>query len=348
VKKTKRQDGFSDPGALLDALPGMVYRCAHDDRRTLLFASAGAQELTGYGSNDLVGNRLIAYADLVHPQDKQEVRQEISAAVAGKRPYRCIYRLIRADGEERWVLERGRAIRDEANEEVLVGFITDHTDRMQTLQAQEKQFAIMEERNRLARELHDSISQALYSVTLFAEAGRNFSQAGELSRAADYFTDILETGQQALKEMRLLVHKLRPSRLAQEGLVRALQHRLNAVEGRAGVKNRLIIKGVIDLLPDVEEALYHITQEALNNTLKHAAAKEVLVSLEQSDEGRVTLTIQDDGTGFDLDTAVTAGGLGLTSMQERAAMIGGEVTIQSDIGQGTTVVVRWQHISGAL
>ena len=208
------------------------------------------------------------------------------------------------------------------------------------LRRQAEQLMVLEERNRLARELHDSVTQSLYSVTLFAEAGRTLTQSGELSRACNYFTDILETGQQALKEMRLLVHKLRPSLLDQEGLLRALQHRLNAVEGRAGVKNQLIIEDKLDLSTEMEECLFYICQEALNNAIKHAAAAEVRVCLQQHEDGAVVLQVIDNGNGFDTTVMQASGGLGLTSMHERAELLGGQVSIHSVIGKGTTVTVH--------
>lgn len=332
---------FINSGTLLAALPGMVYCGPYDAQRTLNFVSEGSLDLTGFRAAELVNLQDRSFIDLVHHDDRAEMLQEIATAVAEKRPYRCVYRLLRANGEERWVLDRGQVRQFDDLGEVLVGYIFDHTDRMQTWSIQEKQLAVMAERNRLARELHDSISQALYSVTLFAEAGRNFAQLGEHNRAANYFADILETGQQAIKEMRLLVHKLRPSRLAEDGFVHALQHRLNAVEGRAGVKHHLIVGGLLNLPADAEEALYHIVQEALNNSLKHAAATDVVVTIEQPVVGHVRVTIQDNGCGFDLDTAVMAGGLGLTSMLERAAMIQGDLSIQSTVGHGTTILVRW-------
>lgn len=321
-------------------LPGLVYYGRPAWPRTFLFASQGSGELTGYPPGRLAGPDALPFDTLIHPEEQTAVAAEINAAVAASRPYRCIYRLTTATGEARWVLERGRAIADAAGTPLLVGFITDHTERMLALQAQAQQLVVMEERNRLARELHDSVSQSLYSVTLFAEAGRTLAAAGELERAGQYFTDVLETGQQALKEMRLLVYKLRPSRLTQEGFIGALQHRLNAVEGRAGIKTRLDVPDMFSLPPALEEPLYHIAQEALNNGIKHAGASQVSVSLAHDDSGGVLLTIADDGRGFDLETGLNSGGMGLASMQERAALLGGMVTFTTAVGQGTAVTIH--------
>ncbi|MCA9926976.1 MAG: GAF domain-containing protein [Anaerolineales bacterium] len=207
------------------------------------------------------------------------------------------------------------------------------------LRQQAEQLMVLEERNRLARELHDSVTQSLYSVTLFAEAGRALTHQGEAVRAGSYFTDILETGRQALKEMRLLVHRLRPSLLEKEGLVRALQHRLNAVEGRAGIKNQLIVEMPIELSSEIEECLYHICHEALNNAIKHAVAAEVWVYLRLQADNSIQLQVIDNGNGFDPELVHIGGGLGLISMRERAALLGGTVTIKSIIGEGTTITV---------
>ena len=138
--------------------------------------------------------------------------------------------------------------------------------------------------------------------------------------------------------MRLLLYQLRPAVLEQDGLVRALQQRLDAVERRAGVEIELQTDSSIVLPPLVEEGLYRITLEALNNTLKHAAAQSVLIRLHANDNN-VSLCVQDDGQGFLLDTADAQGGLGLISMRERAKQIGATLTILSKPGQGTTVNV---------
>jgi signal transduction histidine kinase len=144
--------------------------------------------------------------------------------------------------------------------------------------------------------------------------------------------------QQALKEMRLLVYQLRPPALEHDGLIGALQHRLDAVEERAGVKARLLADKMLELPGPVEEALYHITQEALNNALKHASATSVLVQIRAPDH-RVELEITDDGVGFEPEAVMGKGGLGLVSMRERAEQLGGELTLLSAVGKGTKVKV---------
>jgi nitrate/nitrite-specific signal transduction histidine kinase len=206
------------------------------------------------------------------------------------------------------------------------------------LYEQAQQSAIIEERGRLARELHDSVTQSLYSLTLLAEAGQRLAKTGDIDRAREYLNRLGEIGQQSLKEMRLLVYELRPLALREEGLVGALNQRLDAVERRAGVEARLIAEGKLELPENVDEALYRIAQEALNNALKHAAPTSVEVTI-HTDGKRVKLEVLDDGSGFDADTAGSGGGLGLVSMRERAEKIGGTFEVISAAGEGTRVKV---------
>jgi signal transduction histidine kinase len=208
------------------------------------------------------------------------------------------------------------------------------------LRRKAEQLLLVQERNRLAHELHDSVTQSLYSVTLFAEAGRRLAQADENEKASEYFVQIGETGQQALKEMRLLIHRLRPSILAREGLVRALQQRLSSVEGRAGVRSQLIVEGEVKLPPTLEDALFQVAQEALNNALKHAVASKVTVHLAASDDEHVIMRVEDDGRGFDPEAAFDSGGMGLTGMRERVESLGGVLAVQSVLSQGTIVEAR--------
>jgi len=199
-----------------------------------------------------------------------------------------------------------------------------------------QQAATLEERQRLARELHDSVTQSLYGVTLYAEAAARLLTAGESGLASDHLREVRQTAQEALREMRLLIFELRPPVLEQEGLVAALGARLEAVEGRSGLETQYVVEGESHLPPEIEEGLYRIAQEALNNALKHAQAHCITVHLRQ-DKGTVTLEINDDGIGFDPTTAREGGGLGLPGLEERAARLGGRLTVTSQPGDGTSV-----------
>ncbi len=208
----------------------------------------------------------------------------------------------------------------------------------EALRQQAAEMAILEERNRLARDLHDSVTQSLYSLTLFAEASQRLVHGGDVERASGYLTQVGETAQQALKEMRLLVYELRPLALEEGGLVSALQQRLDAVEGRAGVEAQLLVNDVVELPAAVEEELYRIAQEALNNILKHANARSVTVRIEM-DADRVQLTIEDDGCGFDPKSTASGGGMGLVSIRERCEGLGASLTIKSTDGMGTILQI---------
>jgi signal transduction histidine kinase len=211
--------------------------------------------------------------------------------------------------------------------------------QLQTYTARAEELAVLQERNRLARELHDSVTQSLYSLTLLAEAGQRMIRAEDLQQIAGNQTRLGQIAQQALQEMRLLVYELRPLALKSEGLVGALEQRLETVERRAGIQARVLVEGEVDLAPGLEEELYGIAQEALNNALKHARASKIVLSVRMVDKS-VILEVADDGQGFDQAEVQVKGGLGLISMQERAEKIGGQLDIDSAPGEGTRVSVK--------
>lgn len=204
------------------------------------------------------------------------------------------------------------------------------------LRREVQQAAVREERSRLARELHDSVTQSLYSLTLFAEAARSMAERDGDSQLEERVARIGDIAQQALKEMRLLVFELRPSVLDSGGLISALRRRLEAVEGRAGVDARLVVEDLPSVSGDVEQELYRIAQEALNNSLKHAAATIITVTLRQEADCAV-LEVADDGIGFEPSTAKDGGGMGLTSMRQRIEGVGGKLSVESKPGNGTCV-----------
>jgi signal transduction histidine kinase len=203
---------------------------------------------------------------------------------------------------------------------------------------QSRELAVLEERTRLARDLHDSVTQSLYSLVLLTEGWRRLLSAGGGAHIEDYLGRIGEIAKQALREMRVLIHELRPPMLEQEGLVGAVRKRLDAVEKRLGIEARVVMDDLVELPGSLEEGLYWITLEALNNSLKHARAKHEQVHI-WLDDGNLVLEIADDGQGFSPDAARERGGLGLASMHERAREMDGVLTIQSAPGQGTKVRV---------
>jgi signal transduction histidine kinase len=201
-----------------------------------------------------------------------------------------------------------------------------------------EQLAVVEERQRLARDLHDSVTQTLYSVTLYADAAIWSLETGETSTASAHIREVQSSSREALREMRLLIFELHPPELEAEGLAAVLQARLEAVEARAGFKADFRVEGERRLPLAVEEALYRIAQEALNNIFKHACAKQVTVALRFTD-GEVALTVSDDGIGFDPAALPSPGGLGLRNMEERARKLRGTLQVDSAPGKGTRVCV---------
>jgi PAS domain S-box-containing protein len=214
------------------------------------------------------------------------------------------------------------------------------------LRQQAERAAVVEERERLARELHDSVTQLLYSLTLFAEAGEELVETGDLKATKHNLVRIGETAYQALKEMRLLVYELRPPDLEREGLISVLHQRLSAVERRVNMKARLVAEELVELPAPVEEGLYRISQEALNNVLKHATAASVTVYLRVQGE-QLELEVVDDGIGFDPTATDNTGGIGLVSMRERVDKLGGSLTIHSAPGEGTKVKVSLKISNGS-
>jgi PAS domain S-box-containing protein len=241
------------------------------------------------------------------------------------------------------IMRKGQTFNVE--EITLLGSIADHiglvVDNLSLYQRAEKA-AILEERSRLARDLHDSATQSLYSVTLYAEASRSIAQKGDLQQLNKYLDRLAQTSQQALSEMRLLVYELRPPMLEQDGLVVALRKRLEAVENRAGIQTQLDVNALITLDPVQEEHLFWIAVEALNNSLHHSEATLVKMQIRLEDNQFIFL-IQDNGRGFNVNTARQGGGMGLNNMYQRAAKIGAVFDIQSVVGSGTTITLRLKY-----
>jgi len=199
----------------------------------------------------------------------------------------------------------------------------------------------LSERQRLMRDLHDSVSQKLYGLVTTTEAAQAALEAGTSVNPAEVLARIGESARQAVKEMRLFLYQMQPIDVDKDGLISVLHHRLAAVEGRADIKARLLADEEITISKDKEIALYYIAQEALNNVLRHARAKSISVTLKQGRKN-VILEIKDDGCGFD-SKKVDRAGLGLRNMKERTSQINGNLKIMSKPDQGTTIIITVQR-----
>jgi PAS domain S-box-containing protein len=203
-----------------------------------------------------------------------------------------------------------------------------------------EKLAVLEERQRLARELHDSVTQAIYSVTLYADAARMALAAGKQEVALAHLQELRSMAREAMLDMRLLIFELHPPVLEKEGLATAVQTRLETVEARSGLQSTFLVEGEEQRLPlFIEEDLYRIVQEVLNNAVKHARAQQVTVHLLFA-EHHFELEICDDGIGFDPDAARRGGGMGLRNIQERARRIGGVLTVDSRPEKGTALKIE--------
>lgn len=298
----------------------------------------GMRTLFGYAGDTVQTHQW--WQERIFPDDKERVVASVRQALEQKADYWTEeYKFRRADGTNAHVIDRGYFIYDkDRNPLRMIGAMVDVTSRVHLAEAEIK--SAIEERQRLARDLHDTVAQTLYSMTLLAEAVRRVADAGDLEQVQAYASRLGETAQQSLKEMRLLVYEMRSSMLEEQGLSKAIQNRLDAVEKRSGIDVHFQTNLEGKLLEPLEKDLFYIVSEALTNSLKHANATAVSVVMCVDGETEAAIEVGDNGRGFDLKAAQEDGGIGLNSMKERAEKLGGGVKIVSESGQGTRLLVR--------
>lgn len=199
--------------------------------------------------------------------------------------------------------------------------------------------ATLEERARVARELHDAVSQTLFSASLIAQALPDALERAP-ERAAVGAAELRRLTAGALAEMRALLIELRPKALTEMSLGRLVQLLATSLHSRSAIPITVTIGSDCTLAPAIQLACYRIAQEALNNAVKHAAATQVTVGVDCTPD-EVLLRVSDDGCGFDPAKA-PQGGLGLSILRERASEIGAQLTVESEPGAGTTIILRWQ------
>jgi signal transduction histidine kinase len=221
----------------------------------------------------------------------------------------------------------------------LLAELQDAHEQLQAYAAQAEELAAVQERNRLARNLHDSVTQTIFTMTLTAEAARILFDR-DPAQAGPQLDKLQELAKSALTEMRSLVFELRPTAVVTQGLIPALRHHITTLERQQGLTVALHVTGEPYLPDEQAQRLFRIIQEALNNVVKHAQVDKASVTL-QFENGRVLLQVEDHGQGFAPEAIHTEEKhMGLSSMRERAEMMGGTLTIDSSPGEGTRLTVE--------
>ncbi len=227
-------------------------------------------------------------------------------------------------------------------DESLIGLLAAHAAiaiENARLYEKSRELSIVEERNRIALELHDATAQTLFSIRLAAGTAMGYIRT-DPDRALEELATVRELAGDAATELRSLIFALRPASLDHDGLLPALRKHLDLLGRTHKLEVALHADGAGDLPPEVEADLYRVAQEALNNVVRHAAATSVTVSIERTD-GNVRLTVVDDGAGFDPQArSIRAHRLGLTSMLARTTRHGGSTVVASAPGRGTTVTAE--------
>jgi PAS domain S-box-containing protein len=341
----------SDPATLLASLarniPGAIYRCALDRDWTMQLIGEEIERITGYPAEDFVESRRRTFVSLIHVEDRDRVERAVWEAVQAGRPFELEYRVVTASGEQRWVLERGCAVRG-GRQEWLDGIIFDITERRrfeETARRAEAEAAVARElaegrkrvvyagdeaRRRIERDLHDGAQQSFVCALMtLASAQRRLGEGAEAAAALLQTThEHLERG---LNDLRDLARGIHPSLLAAHGVAAAV----GALVARVPLPVTVVDDLDDRLAPAVEAALYFSAAEAITNAAKHARASEIRVHVGRENRG-VFVEVVDDGVGG----ASFEHGSGLRGLRDRVETVSGTVEVTSRSGAGTRVVAR--------
>lgn len=328
---------------LLNVLPVIVYRARV--RSGSLWISENAREITGFDPDEFIDNPELWFGR-IHADDQAQVRRAYGGESVGG-IFTVEYRWRHADGHYLWFLDHGRRVELPGGVNEAFGVALDTTARREM---QEQRRWLLDElisaqeveRRRISRELHDALGQTMTSLSMRIAALEELNQAG--GDVSARLADLHEVAERAAKELSELAHSLRPPAIDELGFVAALHGLVSDFASAHRLAVDVHVRGLDPngrMAPAVETCLYRMVQEALNNVVKHSGAERVSVILDRRDN-RVQLIVEDDGRGFDaaeVGRRKRNGGLGLAGMRERAAILGGDVAIESRPGGGTTVRV---------
>jgi signal transduction histidine kinase len=266
------------------------------------------------------------------PRAHPQMRSFLGVPIAARGEVIAAFYLTDCEGAEEFSAEDQRMI------EMLAAHAAVAIENARLLE-RSRELSIVEERNRLARELHDAVNQKLFALVLGAESASTLLER-DTDAAGQQITRLGELAQEALEELRGLIFELRPASLEEEGLAATLRKEVAMLERVHERDIELRITGATKAAPETEGEVLRIAQEALGNALRHADAERIELRL-QGRDGRLTVTVADDGVGFDPQApGLRSRRLGLTSMEERARALGGTLAVVSRPGEGTTVTLE--------
>lgn len=314
-----------------------------DEGQQILYANLGAERVFGYPVAELLGRPITIllparYSDRHGDYVRAFGRSDDGSRRMGER--RDIVGL-RRDGRE-FPAEAGITRVDVAGASryaVILRDISDRRDREEELRQKSNQLAVLSERTRLARELHDAVTQSLFSASILAELLPQVWERDPDSGRRQ-LEDIRRLNRSALAEMRSLLVELRPTALTENKLSDLLRQLANASSSRLGINIDVSAEEQTRLPAEVQVAFYRIAQEALHNVAKHSRATEASIQLGIR-PGGAQMLVHDNGIGFEL-TGVAGTSFGLRIMRERAAEIGATLDIDSEAGSGTDVLLAWE------
>jgi len=318
---------------LVERISDIIYTI--DTVGMVTYVSPATVALLGYGPQEMVGKQ---FSDFIAPEGVPRGRDRFQQLSSGASPVANEYKFLTKGGEIRWMRASSQPIVDGEQVSGVHGVLTDITDRVRA-EEQQRLAAATAERERLSRDLHDAVTQTLFSMAAIAEVLPDTWER-DPAKARRGLQDLQEQTQGALAEMRSLLLAWRPEAFQDKGLGELIHQLGDAMVARTRMPVTTTVVGECQPSAEVKLALYRIAQEALNNVVKHAGAGRAIVRL-QCSEMRTSLSINDDGCGFDPD-GVTPHHLGLEIMRERAAAVGAGSTIASEPGQGTEVSVTWE------
>lgn len=339
------QENIRKTDSIINNLNGAVFRCKFDEEMTMEYISEGINELTGYSLSDFLMNSVRSFASILYAGDKERVWKSIKDNLHENNSFTVEYRIVSAQGDIKWIWERGRGVFEGKNIIALEGFLSDITDKKKVEEELESSLTQLHqlaqhieevrenERVAISRELHDDLGQALTAVKIdLATIKQNVSDMATvliINRASALVSDTIKTVQK-------ITSQLRPQIIDDLGLGTAIEWYTKEFEQRNRVKVILELDSDIIITPEASLIIFRIMQEALTNIARYSGANSVKITLSKKMKN-IDFSISDDGTGIPEDKLISKNSFGIISMKERAASLGGTLKIYREDNRFTVI-----------